>query len=309
MRHSSPFFRQDLGTPTCPKIQGSPPSVRTGRRPAGLRAQQGFILLAGILLSLVPSRAAGQQVTLDEPAGKITITFTIPEDQRNVEWGRFNFVLPEGFGTSKTPALTASVNVYTPASQLAIESGSASSGQLVIGVARTNNAGGTDQVVTDQALEASFTFDGITFPANTEGSFGIVARADRTAAFDPDDPGEFTLTKTLGVNLFEIRLAGGGSIGEQTAGVPFLVRIRALDDEGNIYTPFSGTVELTSPTGELLSGGGETSAFVDGVRDSVQVTLATAGQMSLTAEGSSGSITGVSDTFPVLPGCTSTVIT
>ena len=106
---------------------------------------------------------------------------------------------------------------------------------------------------------------------------------------------------------FLVEDVGGGSIGTQTAGTPFNIRITAQDEFGNTVTSFDGsgsTVQLTS-NGVISSGGGTTPVFVNGVLNSHSVTLTSTGSLSFTARKTASAETGISNTFTVVPGTAS----
>ncbi len=106
---------------------------------------------------------------------------------------------------------------------------------------------------------------------------------------------------------FEVADAVGAPIGDQDAGQPFDVRIRALDAHGNLVDgtnsgpSFTGTVDLTAST-DGSSGLGATPAFAGGeLLHSVTLTGA-ADAVVLTATETGGSMTGASAPFAVLAG-------
>ncbi|MBV9494846.1 MAG: DUF11 domain-containing protein, partial [Acidobacteria bacterium] len=89
---------------------------------------------------------------------------------------------------------------------------------------------------------------------------------------------------------FRIEAATGGAIGAQTTGVPFAIRITALDAFGNVVPSFTGTATITS-TGSLMNGG-TTAPFIAGLLATHSLTLdgngpititVTAGQVSTTS--------------------------
>jgi len=106
---------------------------------------------------------------------------------------------------------------------------------------------------------------------------------------------------TLAVNNFLIEAVGGGSIGTQTAGVPFSVKITARDSQNSTVTDYTGTATIT--TNSVLSAGGTTANFVAGVLSSHSVTLTQAGisNKSLTASIVSPNVSSTSNLFTVDP--------
>jgi len=101
-----------------------------------------------------------------------------------------------------------------------------------------------------------------------------------------------------GVSSFLVEAAGGGSIGAQTSGTPFNIRITALDGNNNTVTSFTGTVSITS-TGTLSAGGGTTAAFTAGVLASHSVTISNTGTFTITATKTAGTENGTSNAFTV----------
>jgi hypothetical protein len=103
------------------------------------------------------------------------------------------------------------------------------------------------------------------------------------------------------VNHFSVTNTSGGSIGTQTAGTAFNVKIVAQDVNNNTATAFTSTAVVSS--NRTCSSGCTTSAaFTAGVLSSHAVTLTQAGASStITATKSGGSETGTSNTFTVNP--------
>ncbi|MEI6575480.1 MAG: hypothetical protein WCO63_04805, partial [Bacteroidota bacterium] len=108
------------------------------------------------------------------------------------------------------------------------------------------------------------------------------------------DPGPLT--------NFLVESAAGGSIGTQTAGTSFNIKVTARDASNNTVTSYDGsgyTVGISS-SGTLSSGSGTTAEFVSGVLASHSVTINPgAASVTLTATRTSGSETGTSSAFTV----------
>ena len=103
---------------------------------------------------------------------------------------------------------------------------------------------------------------------------------------------------TSALHHFQIEAADGENIGPQIAGIPFFIKISALDANEQIIPDFSGSVILSS-IGNPIQGI-ETDNFIDGILGSHQVVLAKSGSdVSITA--STGEATGTSNTFAVDP--------
>jgi hypothetical protein len=120
-------------------------------------------------------------------------------------------------------------------------------------------------------------------------------------------------TETGASNLFDVSPAaldnflveaqGGGTIGTQTAGSPFNIRVTARDAFGNTQSGFAGSVTFTSSS-VIGAGAGPSAAFVGGVLTSHSITLNTSGSHTITATG--GGQNGTSAAFTVNPGAAST---
>ncbi|WP_130735756.1 T9SS type A sorting domain-containing protein [Flavobacterium sp. J27] len=83
----------------------------------------------------------------------------------------------------------------------------------------------------------------------------------------------------VGVASFKITNTSDGVLGNQVSGIPFNIKITAMDGlngTGSVVTSFTGKVVLSSST-SILSGGGETLSFVNGVLASHTMTLGTIG--------------------------------
>ena len=103
------------------------------------------------------------------------------------------------------------------------------------------------------------------------------------------------------VTHFAVTAIGGGAIPSQTAGTPFNVQLVALDANGNTATSFAGIAVITS-TGTLTGAPLTTATFVNGVLASQAVTIANAGNFTLTATNTSPAAAGTSATFTVAAG-------
>ncbi|VXB21033.1 conserved hypothetical protein [Flavobacterium sp. 9AF] len=82
-----------------------------------------------------------------------------------------------------------------------------------------------------------------------------------------------------GVASFKITTTSDGVLGNQISGVPFNIKISAMDGlngTGAVVTTFTGKVVVSSST-SILSGGGETISFVNGIVTSHTLTLGTIG--------------------------------
>jgi hypothetical protein len=119
----------------------------------------------------------------------------------------------------------------------------------------------------------------------------------------------FSITIAPGtLSTFIIESSTGGTIGTKNAGNIFQIKITARDAYNNTVTSFTGTADVTS-NGTILSGGGTTANFVNGVLSSHSISITTAStNINITATRTSGSETGTSNTFSVNPATASKLI-
>ncbi|MEX2351242.1 MAG: invasin domain 3-containing protein [Balneolaceae bacterium] len=113
------------------------------------------------------------------------------------------------------------------------------------------------------------------------------------------------------LTTFLVEAETGGTIGEQTAGVIFPIRITALDAFDNIVESFdgSGATTVITSSGTISSGSGTTATFTEGVLNTHSVTLSSAGNFSISARRSGFSESGTSELFTVVAGPASTATT
>ena len=111
--------------------------------------------------------------------------------------------------------------------------------------------------------------------------------------FEVTDPGALT--------TFEIEKVSGGIILPQTAGVPFEIKITAIDGTGSVDSDFTGTVDVTS-NGILSQGAGTTANFQNGVLNNYTTEYNNVGEFTLIATNSDGPENGQSNEFEVTPG-------
>ncbi|MEX0845427.1 MAG: invasin domain 3-containing protein [Balneolaceae bacterium] len=134
--------------------------------------------------------------------------------------------------------------------------------------------------------------------------------ASATGLNTSEESNNFTIADAGSLAGFEVEISGTGTIGTQTAGTPFDIRIEAVDGIGDLLDGnmgrdnFSGNVDLTT-TSEFSGTTTITSVgpFVNGVYDPHNVELILSGSnISITATNSSGSEAGSSNLFTVNPG-------
>lgn len=169
----------------------------------------------------------------------------------------------------------------------------------------TINSG--DQATTDG--NGTAVFSNLKF--NQTGTKTITASATGLATSVPSN--SFTIADAGTLAGFEVEITGTGSIGTQTAGTAFDIRIEAVDGAGDLLNGnmgrdnFTGNVDLTT-TSEFSGTTTTTSVgpFVDGVYDPHNVELILTGNnITITATNSAGSESGSSNTFTVNPAVAS----
>lgn len=158
-------------------------------------------------------------------------------------------------------------------------------------------------------------------PGNLSGTLSAATNSLGIAEFTDlsfDDVGTHQLTasstglSSTNSNTFEIVNAGvltgfiverfpSGNISPKSAGQTFDIVITAIDGTGTTVTTFNGTVTITSNC-TMNTGNGTTASFSSGVLSSHTVSISSVGTCSITATNTSGSETGVSNTFVVGPG-------
>ncbi len=107
-----------------------------------------------------------------------------------------------------------------------------------------------------------------------------------------------------GLDHFNVEKAGGGTIGMQTAGQSFNIRVTARDANDNLITAFNGSVDISS--NKTMTAGSGTVSLTNGVFNNHSVTITGAGQNNviISADNINGPETGTSNTFTVNPGPT-----
>ena len=104
---------------------------------------------------------------------------------------------------------------------------------------------------------------------------------------------------------FVVETPSETEIGEQTAGEPFTIRIRALNGNNEVYTDFTDAVDVSSTSQIYLNGnpvsGFTTDPFVGGVLET-NLALTTAGPATISVENTALNRSGESNEFNILPG-------
>lgn len=158
----------------------------------------------------------------------------------------------------------------------------------------TSNRAGSAGLTTT----AAFTAGVLASHSVTLTQAGTGATLTATSGSQTGTSAAFTIN-AAGLQHLVVEAQGGGSIGSQTAGVPFGIRITAQDQFDNTASSFTGTVDVTS--NRTGSAGLTTSAaFTAGVLAAHNVTLTQAGSgATITATRTGGTETGTSTTFTV----------
>ncbi len=139
--------------------------------------------------------------------------------------------------------------------------------------------------------------------ATVEWTLGIIPGEQQlTVTSGVLEPVTFTATARIGeLASFLVEREDGGSIGTQTAGEEFEIRVTAIDAFGNRVTSFEGRVDITSAA-VLEEGGGTTPQFSLGVLDDHDVVITNTGDFTLVATNTDGGESGMSNTFTVVAG-------
>lgn len=130
-----------------------------------------------------------------------------------------------------------------------------------------------------------------------------VPSADLTDGFTVSAADFTQYVITLPGETFVNGVGNDDSPNAQTAGVPFTIEIRATDGGNNLYTDFTGTVDLSALFGPIapIISGDFTSPSPGIWTGQVTLTTADSGQQIL-AVNSDGLQTGASSTFALNPG-------
>jgi hypothetical protein len=134
-----------------------------------------------------------------------------------------------------------------------------------------------------------------TFSDLSVDTAGYVKLFAQSAPLQPIETAFFQITERV-VDHFTI-----STIGTQTAGTPFNVAITALDSLSSVVTNFTGTVSFAAtPAGPITPA--VSGAFVNG-QLTAAVTLNVAGPAkTITVTSTSGTATGTSGAFDLVPG-------
>lgn len=103
---------------------------------------------------------------------------------------------------------------------------------------------------------------------------------------------------------FKVERVPSGNISPKVAGQNFNIKITAIDGSGTTVTTFTGTTVVTSSC-SIGTGQGTTSSFSSGVLSSHTISITSVGSCTITATNSSGSETGISNSFLVSAGAPS----
>ena len=217
-------------------------------------------------------------------------------------------------GVGNAPAPAGSSYVFTFPAGFDVSGAALGSGSTLAGAAFTATVSVSGQAVTladvsagvVQGNQIAVVLDGIV--NRTAAGSAAIAVQMLTPTSAVSSSGSFAATIANGpVASIEVTDPSGGPLGPQSAGQPFDVRVRALDEFGNLVNgtgggpSFVGTVDLTS-SARGSAGLGTTAAFAGGqVVQSVTLTEATDGA-ALTATVSGGSLSGAAEPFEVAPG-------
>lgn len=136
---------------------------------------------------------------------------------------------------------------------------------------------------------------------DTEATAITLSCVDTATGLITGESAEFNVTSAAVLTSFQIRSPVGGLLDDFVVDTPKSVRLRALDQNGNLLQSFTGTVELGASGATLSVGGGTTAAFVGGQLTMAVAFDAVAAAVAITAEDTAtGLITGQSNQFDVV---------
>jgi fibronectin-binding autotransporter adhesin len=254
---------------------------------------------AGVLTQSFSATQAGASRTITATASTKTGT----SNSFTVDPGAVNNFLVEAAAGGAISAQTAGSSF-----NIKITARDANNNTLSTGV---NAFTGTVDITSSGTLSAgsgitaSFTAGVLSSHAVTitnTGSFTITAT--RTGNAETGTSASFTVNPAV-LNNFLVEAAGGGSIGTQTAGSSFNIKVTARDQYNNVLSSggntFAGTVDITS-TGIFSAGSGTTASFTAGVLSTHAVTISNTGSFTITATRTGNAETGSSNSFTVNAG-------
>ena len=182
--------------------------------------------------------------------------------------------------------------------QIADQFGNAVAQQNAAITASLTSGGGNLSGTTTQYTNVNGTayFDNLAIDATGTKKISV-----GTSGLPSSESNSFAIKNPDVLTSFKIEKVSGGIIPPQVAGVPFDIKITAINGNGNVYTNFNGTVDISSD-GILEEGAGTTPNFTNGVLSSHSITFANIGEFTLTATNSNGSENGKSNSFILNPG-------
>jgi len=290
---------QDLNNNTVTGFTGTADLSSTAA-PGGLPASAAFV--AGVL--------ASQSVTLTQASATPTATI-VATRHGGTETGTSNgFVVNAGvlakFAVEKAGGGVIPSEVSGTAFNIRITAQDANGNTVTSftgNVDITSNAGGTSPLGLSTNLGGftSGVLDNHSVTLNGTNAAATIT-ATKTGSAETGTSTAFVLNPGA-LTHFRVELATGGTIGTQTAGTPFNVKITALDANGNTQTGFTGTVNITATNGGTITTTTPSAAFSAGVLASQAVTFTNVGSFGLTATNTAPSAeTGSAAAFTVNPG-------
>lgn len=122
-----------------------------------------------------------------------------------------------------------------------------------------------------------------------------------STGLDSEISDSFEIVNAGVLTNFTVERVPSGNISAKTAGQTFNILITAVDGTSTTVTTFSGTVAVTSSC-TIGTGNGTTASFSSGILSSHTISLTSVGNCTITVTNSSGSETGISNTFTVSAG-------
>lgn len=158
----------------------------------------------------------------------------------------------------------------------------------------TGSLTGTSPIATNSLGIASFE----DLEIDDVGAKSLIATSD---GLNSKISNSFDIVNAGVLTGFTVQRVPSGNISSKTAGQTFNILLTAIDGTGTTVTTFNGTVAVTSSC-TMGTGNGTTPNFSSGVLSSRTVSITSVGNCTITATNSSGSETGVSNTFTVSAG-------
>ncbi|MFZ4619933.1 MAG: InlB B-repeat-containing protein, partial [Bacteroidota bacterium] len=173
---------------------------------------------------------------------------------------------------------------------------------IIVAVGPNGSVSPNDTLVVLYGRDTTVTFNAdLSYHVDTVAVNGV--RVDSLAHFTftnvVSDQSVRVAFATNPLHHFTVEKIGGGSIGQQTAGNPFSVEVKARDSEGNILNSFAQKVVFSSqPAGAVFIGGDTSAVFTNGILSAQSVRFNAADSFAVKVKKAPGGPElGISNTF------------